>query len=147
MLSRLLLAAPLVAISLGASTARAEEVVTYPRLHEALAELREARAELQASKDNYPPGLKDQALAALDNAAKSIKVILKVKGDDVRGLNRNSDFYKAFPDHPRLRAAQHDLRQAHGEVLRAQADFGKYREQALEDIEVALGSIALLIRK
>jgi len=147
MFSRLLLATPVVAVVLAASPALAEERVEHPRLHEALAELREARKELQASTDSYPPGLKDRTLAALDDAAKSIKVILGVKGDDFRGLNRNSDFYRGFPDHPRLRAAQHDLRQAHIELLNAKTDVGRNREQALGDIEVALGSIVLLIRK
>ena len=146
MLGRLRLVAPLAVVILGAGLAGAQDRVAHPRLHEALAELREARKELQASTDNYPPGLKEQALTAVDNAAKSIKVILNVKGDDFRGLDRNPDFYRQYKDHPHLRAALNDLREAHDELRKSKADFGHYREQAVGDLEIAMGSIVLLMR-
>jgi len=147
MSGRLLFVAPLAAIALWAAPAPAQERVKHPHLHEALAELREARKELQTTGDNWPPGLKDQAFSAIDDAIKSIKVVLNVKGDDFRGLDRNPDYYKQYKDHPRLRSALHDLREARRELEDAKADFGLYREQAIGDLDVACGSIVLLMRK
>jgi hypothetical protein len=100
-----------------------------------------------SSNDSYRSGAKHRALEAIDNASKSIKVILGVTGEKYRFLSRNSDFYKGFPDHPRLRSAQHDLRQAHEELMNAKAEVDRKREQTLEDIEVALASIGVLICK
>ena len=147
MFGRLLLVAPLALVTLGAGVSPAQERVRHPRLHEALAELREARKELEAARDNWPPGLKGQALNAIDEAAKSIKVILGVRGDDFRGLDRNPDYYKRYRDHPRLRSALHDLREARRELEDAKADFRDYRERGLDDLDVATGSIVVLLRK
>ena len=102
---------------------------------------------MEAATDNYPPGLKGQALAAIDDAAKSIKVILGVRGDAFRGLDRNPDYYKRYKDRPRLRSALHDLREARRELESAKADFGDLRERAVDDLDVATGSIVVLLRK
>jgi hypothetical protein len=147
MFGRLLLVAPLAAAVLLAPPAPAQERVRHPALHAALAELREARKEIVDAGDNWPPGRKEQALTAIDGAVKSIKVVLGVKGDNFRGLDRGPEYYSQFPDHRRVRSALHDLREAHVELLDARADFGRFREQALEDVEVAMGSLVVLIRK
>ena len=147
MFARLLLVAPLAVAAVWVAPAPAQEPIRHPRLHEALGELREARRELEAAGDKWPPGLKDQARSAIDGAIKSIKVILNVKGDDFRGLDRNPDYYKQYKDHPRLRSALHDLREAHDELRKAKDDFGLHREQALGDVEIAMGSIVLLMRR
>jgi hypothetical protein len=147
MFGRLLIVAPLAATVLWAAPATAQERVRHPGLHAALAELREARKEIRDAGDNWPPGRKEQALTAIDDATRSIKVVLGVKGDDFRGLDRNPDYYTQYKDHPRLRSALHDLREARRELEDAKADFGLYREQAIGDLDVACGSIVLLMRK
>ena len=97
--------------------------------------------------DAWPPGYKDRALGSIDDAMKSIQGILAVK--DVNtfvGVDRNPDFYKKYKDHPRLRAALDDLRDARDELRSAKADAGGLKERALEDIDVAIGDIQTLVR-
>lgn len=133
--------------ALAPASATAQERDRHPRLHAALTELREARKELVAATDNWPPGNKERALAAIDDAIKSVKTILSVKGDDFRGLDRGADYYKRFKDHPRLRSALQDLRDARDELRAAKADFGNMKERTLDDIEIAIGHIVALMRR
>jgi len=140
----------LVVIPLTAPTATAQERSQHPRLRAALHELREARAELVSAKDAWPPGNKERALVAIDNAIKSVRTILAVKEDEFRtfrGVDRDNDYYKRYQDHPRLRAALHDLREAREELRAAKADFGNLKERALDDIDIAVGHIATLMRR
>ncbi len=118
-----------------------------PRLHAALHELIAARRELREARDNWPPGNKERALAAIDDAVRSLRTILAVKDDNVRGMERGADFYKRFQDHPRLRAALQDLREARQELREARADFGNMKERARDDIDIAIGHIAALLRR
>ena len=122
----------------------------HPRLRAALHELREARAELAAARDAWPPGNKERALAAIDGAAQSLRTILSVREADFRtfrGVDRDPDFYKRHADHPHLRAALHDLREARDELRAAKADFGGMKDRALEDIDIAVGNIVALMRR
>jgi len=155
-MSRLLLSfAPALALALLVGTAptaaRAQDRPQHPRLRAALQELREARAELVSAKDTWPPGNKERALAAIDDAIKSLRTILEVKNDEefrnFRGVDRDQDYYKRYPDHPRLRSALQDLREAREELRAAKADFGNLKERALDDIDVAIGHITALIRR
>jgi hypothetical protein len=119
----------------------------HPNLRAALHELREARRELNDSREAWPPGHKERAMAALGDGMESIRTILEVKDvDDFRGVDRNPDYYKRFPDHPRLRSALEDLRHARDELRGATTDFRGMRERALEDIDVAVGEIVTLMR-
>ena len=121
--------------------------VDHPRLRAALHELREARAALKDAKDTWPPGYKERALASINDAMKSVQTILAVK--DVNafvGVERNQDYYTKYKDHPRLRAALDDLRDARDELRAAKADVGDLKERAQDDIDVAIGDIIVLIR-
>lgn len=132
---------------IGTAVAQPDRKPDHPRLRAALHEMREARAALKDARDTWPPGYKERALAAIDDAMKSVQTILAVK--DVNtfvGVDRNPDFYKKYKDHPRLRAAIDDLRDARDELRNAKADFGDLKERALEDIDVAIGDIQTLIR-
>jgi len=121
--------------------------VDYPRLRAALHELREARRELHESRDTWPPGHRERAFRALDDAIDSVKTILSVNDvDNFRGVDRTPDYYKRFNDYPRLRAALGDLRDARDELRTATADFRGMKERALDDIEVAIGEILILTR-
>jgi len=121
--------------------------VDHPHLRAALHELREARADLQQAKDVWPPGYKDRAQHAVDDAIQSIRTILDVKDvNTFRGVDRSPDYYKRYPDHPKLRAALQDLREGREELQTARADAGNLKERALDDIDVAIGDILTLIR-
>src|SRR5262249_43483852 len=62
------------------------------------------------------------------------------------GVDRGPDFYKRFADHPRLRAALQDLREAREELRASRADFGGKKARAIDDIDVAIGDILTLVR-
>jgi hypothetical protein len=84
-----------------------------PKLRAALHELREARDNLATSKDTWPPGYRERALASTQEAINTIRTILAVKDlDTFRGIDRDADYYNRYADHPRLRAALEDLRDA-----------------------------------
>jgi len=127
--------------------AGAQRKADHPKLRAALHELREARSKLQEANDAWPPGYKERALASTQAAIESVRTILAVK--DVNtfvGVDRTPDYYKRYKDHPRLRAALHDLRDARDELRTAKADFGDLKERAIDDIDIAIGDILTLIR-
>jgi hypothetical protein len=131
-----------------AGTAEAQEKVDHPSLRAALHELRDARSELKSARDAWPPGYRERALRSIDDAVQSVRTILSVKDvDTFRGVDRNPDYYaKHYKDHPRLRAALHDLRAAREELRTAGTNVGNLKERALEDIDIAIGDILVLIR-
>jgi len=144
---RLLYLAPAVLALSGFAAGGQERKVDHPQLRAALHEMREAKAALSSAKDAWPPGNKERALASIDDATKSVQTILAVK--DVNtfvGVDRNDDYYKKYKDHPRLRAALDDLRDAREELRASKADFRGLKERALEDIDVAIGDVTRLIR-
>ncbi len=121
--------------------------VDYPRLRASLQEMREARRALRDANDAWPRGYRERALQAIDDAIGSVKAILQVKDvDSFRGVDRNPDYYKRYRDHPQLRAALEDLREGRAELVAARADVGNLKEQALDDIDVAIGDILTLLR-
>lgn len=127
--------------------ATAQKKVDHPQLRAALHEMREARNALKDAKDSWPPGYKERALEHIDDAIKTVRTILAV--EDVNtfvGVDRNPDYYKRYKDHPRLRAALQDMRDARDE-LRASKVEGELRERGLDDIDVAVGDIITLIRQ
>jgi len=139
--------AALFAMAALVGTAAAQRGADHPHLRAALHELREARAELKASRDAWPAGHRERAMRSIDDAIESVRTILAVKSlDDFRGVDRTPDFYKRFTDHPRLRAALQDLREARQELRASKADFRGKREKAVDDIDVAIGDILTLVR-
>jgi len=130
-----------------AAPVSAQPKADHPRLRAALHELREARQELQTARDSWPPGYKERAVRSIDDAISSVRTILAVKDvNTFRGVDRNDDYYTRFKDHPRLRAALQDLRDARDELRAAKADFGGQKERALDDMEIAIGDILTLMR-
>ncbi len=119
----------------------------HPRLRAALHELREAQTYLDTAKDSWPPGYKEQAQQAIRSAMRSVQTILDVKDvNNFRGVDRNPDYYTRFQGHPRLRAALEDVRDARDELRTAKADFAANKDSALDDLDVAAGSLVTLIR-
>lgn len=137
------------ALSLLTTTAFAQKgkdkkKLNHPHLHAALHELREARQELDKSTAKFG-GKKKQALAAIDDALTSLKLILAVKGDNFKGIDRDTDHYKKHKDHPHIRAALEDLRDARRELNDAKADFGGNKKKALKDIDFAIDKLKDLL--
>jgi hypothetical protein len=156
MLSKLCCIATLLvasAVIAGPLAAQAPVQPDYPRIRAALHELREARAELKESKGAWPAGYKERALEAINEAVESLRVNLAIReADTLKGVERNPDFYAKFKDHPRLRAAVLDLRQARLELESNLANVREpkdreLRERALDDIDIALGHILVLVRE
>jgi hypothetical protein len=144
---RHLFVAPALALVAFAPAAPAQEKVDHPKLRAALHELREARKDLVAARDTWPPGYKDRALASTQDAINSVRTILNVKDvDSFRGIDRNPDYYTRYKDHPKLRSALADLRDARDELRTARGDFGGLKDRALDDIDRAIGDILTLIR-
>jgi len=147
MLRLLRTAVPALALAVFALTAFGQRAADHPRLRAALHELREARAELKSARDTWPAGYRERAMRSINDAIESVRTILAVKSlDDFRGVERGPDFYKRFADHPRLRAALQDLREAREELRAAKADFGGKKARAIDDIDVAIGDILTLVR-
>jgi hypothetical protein len=133
-------------LALLAAMAAAQTPRDHPRLRAALHELREARIKLKDARDTWPPGYRDRALGSINNASNSIRLILAIKDvDSVKSVDRSPDYYKRYTDHPHLRAAVQDLREARAELASARADFGDRKERALDDIDMAIGDILTLI--
>lgn len=145
MVRKVLFAAPLLALF--AAPSPGQPPANHPRLRAALHELREARAHLNDARDAWPPGHKEQAQRAIEDAMSTVQTMLAVKDvNTFRGVDRNPDYYARFRDHPRLRAALADVRDARDELRANKADFGPLRERALDDLDVAAGSIVTLLR-
>jgi hypothetical protein len=132
---------------LAGSPAVAQRPADHPKLRAALHELREARRELETSRDDWPRGYKERALQSTQDAINTLRDIFAVKDiENFRGVERSPDYYKRYPDHPRLRAALHDLRAARAELRTTKADFRGLKERAVDDIDVAIGDILTLLR-
>jgi hypothetical protein len=125
--------------------AGAEPLPRYPQLHTALAELREARTELASARYDFG-GRRDAALQAIDEAVLSLKLILRLRGDNVRVADRGADFYSRYRNYPRLRQALSDLRDAREELRNSRVDFGDMRGRAEKSIEYAIDQIRELVR-
>jgi hypothetical protein len=123
---------------------RGNNEVKYPCMHAALHELREARQELTAARDDFGPR-KEIALRAIDDAITSLKTILQVKGDNVQGIDRSPDYYRAYPNYPKLRQTLHDLREARDELRECGVDFRGLKDRALRDMSVAITQIQAMV--
>ena len=117
-----------------------QQPLLHPRLHAALHELRSARQELASARSDYK-GRKQDVLVAIDGAISSIEMLLRSRGDNVAGFDRDPDLYRRFPDHPHLRQALHDLREARDELRESWDGFGEPRVRALRDVGAAINLI------
>ena len=147
MIRRLIGLTPVIVFTVFTAPA-AGQGVEHPRVRAALHEIREARNVLRTATDVYPPQERERAMRGLENAMETLKTILAVRNvDDFRGVDRNPEYYNRFKDHPRLRAALEDVRDARDELRASKNDFGGLKDQAIDELDVAAGSIVVLIRR
>jgi hypothetical protein len=123
--------------------------VAYIHLHHALWELREARHELERARIDFG-GLKERAHHAINHAAGQLDLILEYKNSNTRGIPTRRDLtevYKRYPNHPHLRHAVHELRNAHNQLRADPYHYNGHKEDALRAIHHAAGEIELLLQK
>lgn len=101
---RKLLVLPVLALAVMAAPSQAQKKIQHPKMHAALYELRQARKVVSGLKDDLG-GRKEKSLSAIDDAVRSVRLILAVGVDDPSPIRRDKDFYKKWKDNPNIRAA------------------------------------------
>lgn len=129
--------AGLTLLGLGASRAAAEE---HPRLHAALYEMRHARTELKEAKHDFG-GHRAKALEALDEAISQIDKALKAVGDDTKGTEPGKDTYKGYANHPHIRHALVESKEAKAELKAAAHDYKGHREKAVLALDAVVDQL------
>jgi hypothetical protein len=124
--------------------APAQEKARFLHLQAALYELVQARKELSDAGGDFG-GHRKKALTAMDDAIRSIRVTLAVKGGDPNVVVRKPEFYRKYNRYPHLRQVLVDLREARQELKDAKAGFQGNKERALADIDKAIRQVKLAI--
>jgi len=148
MLRKLLAVVPMFALVVvlpgGRAEARQREKVQHPRLHAALYELVKARKELSDASGGFG-GHRKKALEAMDDAIRSVRVILDVKRDDPNVVVRKDEFYRRHKTYPHLRQVLVDLKEARSELEDAKTDFRGKKKDAIRDVDAAIKQVRLAI--
>jgi hypothetical protein len=142
-MSRLLLVSgAVVALCLAAppgSTAQEK----HPHLHHAIYEMREAERELREAKHDFG-GHRAKALKALEAAVHQTEKALEAVGAPYKTF-KPGKIYGSYKNHPHLRHALVEMREAERELREAKHDFKGHRERALKDLEHAVAQTKLCI--
>jgi hypothetical protein len=147
MMRKLFFFAPVAVVMVVAGTGRPgviNDKIKHPRLHVALHELVQAHQELKDAGAGLG-GHRQKALAAIDDAIKSVRLVLEVKGADPNVVVRKGDFYRKYKNYPHLRQVLLDLKEARGELQDTKANFNSHRQRAIKDINLAINEIQLAI--
>ena len=107
-----------------------------PNMESARANLQKARAQLQAAKQNKG-GHRAKALNLVNNAITEVN-----KGINFVRRNNHADAMSP-PDQPHMEAALNFLKAAKEDLIRATADKGGHRANALRLIEAAMAEVNL----
>ncbi len=142
---RKLLVLPVLALAVMAAPSQAQKKIQHPKMHAALYELRQARKVVSGLKDDLS-GRKKKSLSAIDDAVRSVRLILAVGVDDPSPIRREKDFYKKWKDNSNIRAALEELREARYELETARSDFEGNKKQALRDIARAIDQLQDLLK-
>jgi hypothetical protein len=119
--------------------------VKHPRLHHALYELREARRELKTAAHDFG-GHRVKALKATDAAIRQIELCLKAVGEGTEGLAYGPRVYKKYGDHPHIRHALGELREARTALQNAPRDFKGHRKDAIRAVDRAIEQLQLALK-
>lgn len=117
----------------------------HPHMHHALFELRETRTQLKEASHDFG-GHREKALKAVDAAIRQLDLALRYKGDTIKAPGRDKDRYKKYPNHPHIRHAIHELKEARRELKESSHDFGGHRERALRDVNYAIEQLELALK-
>ena len=128
-------------IALGLLAAgRASAEPKHPHMHRALHEMREAHKELKEARHDFG-GHREKALEALDAAIKETIKALEAVGDEFKGWTPKKGAYDGYKNHPHLRHALHEMREAHKQLKEASNNFGGHKEKALKDLDLAIRQV------
>jgi hypothetical protein len=117
----------------------------HPRLHVALYELRHARTELKEARHDFG-GHRAEALEALDGAITQIERALRAVGDNVKGIEPRKDVYKRYGNHPHIRQALVEAREARTELKEASHDYKGHREKAVRALDEVIDQLDTALR-
>jgi hypothetical protein len=126
------------------SRAAAEE--RHSRIHVAIAELRNARTELQEANHDFG-GHRVKAIQEIDATLVQLEKALMFVGDKrpFKGAPVAENGKKA--EHfPHIHRALHELRETRTELKEARHDFGGHREQALMDVNASIAQLELCLK-
>ena len=135
-------------LCLCANAQAGEKQHPHHHFHHALWELRDARKELNEAKHDFG-GHKEKALVAIDDAIKQLDLIVRYKGDNIKGTPTRGDLkeeYKKYKHHPHLHHALHELRHAHRQLKETTHNFDGHKEAALRDIHIAIQQVEILLK-
>src|SRR5688572_25287881 len=118
-----------VIVLVGPDSGSAQERVRNPRLHAALYEMVQACKVHNEAGGGFG-GHRKKALAAIDDAIRSVRLVLEVKGSDPNVVVRKPEFYRKYKSYPHLRQVLADLREAKSELEDAKADFRDNKDRA-----------------
>jgi hypothetical protein len=130
---------PLSGLALGAEK-------PHPRIHRALYELREARAELKGAAHDFG-GHRKAALKDVDVAITQLEKALKFSGD-TRPFKGDSkaEVYRKYKSYPHIRQSIVELRETVSELKAASRTYGGHRKQAVEATEAAVRQLQLCVK-
>jgi hypothetical protein len=118
---------------------------SYPRLHQALHELREARRELKDAGDRFG-GHRVKALKATDAAIGEIEECLRAAGDNTKGIAFRPDVYRQYKSNPHIHHAIKQMEEARTVLRNAPKNFGGHREAAIREIDRAVQELRACLR-
>lgn len=118
----------------------------FPKLHQALHELREARKELKDAPHEFG-GHRAKALRGVEDAIKQIEAALIAADDNVKSAsNRKPESKKKYQHNPGMHYALDALKDAREELKNAKHAFNGRRVDALRDVNFAMVQIELALK-
>jgi hypothetical protein len=118
----------------------------HPHIRKALLELREAKKQLQEAAHDYG-GFRSEALRSTDVSIFLLEKALKFDGGVAKGKKlaalkgalASAPFQAGAGErHPHMRHALHRLREARRNLQEAAHDYGGFRSEAIQTIDVAI---------
>jgi len=123
---------------LWANVSHAAALETHSRIHITVAELRNARTELQEARHDFG-GHRVKALQEVDAAIVQLEKAL-LFADDKHPFKGTPtvDRARKYEHFPHIHQALHELRETRTELKEARHDFGGHRVQALKDVNATI---------
>jgi hypothetical protein len=107
--------------------------------------MRQARTELRDAKHDFG-GHRAKALEALDAAISQIDKALKAVGDNVKGVPPPRETYRGYTNHPHIRHALVEAKEARAELRDAAHDYKGHRVKAIEALDAVVDQLGKALR-
>jgi hypothetical protein len=119
--------------------------VDHPRMHAALYEMRHARTELKEANHDFG-GHRAKALEALDAAITQVEKALRAVDDNVKGVEPAREVYKDYVNHPHIRQALVEAKEARAYLKDAAHDYKGHRAKAVEALDEVVGQLGKALK-